>query len=107
MMKLGIVITCNIAETVWNAFRLGVYACQQGDTVNIFLLGQGVESETLQEAKFNVVEQMNTFVEQGGEIHACGTCLQIRQSESSELCPVSTLADLHRIIQDSDKVLTF
>ncbi|MDZ7662967.1 DsrE family protein [Thiohalophilus sp.] len=106
-MKLGIVIACNIAETVWNAFRLGVHACQQGDTVKIFLLGQGVESETLQDAKFNVVEQMKSFVEQGGEILACGTCLEIRQSESSALCPVSTMADLHQIVNESDKVLTF
>lgn len=106
-MKLGIVIACNIAETVWNAFRLGVYACQQGDTVKIFLLGQGVESESLHDTKFNVVEQMNTFVEQGGEIYACGTCLKIRQSGSSALCPVSTMTDLRQIIEESDKVLTF
>lgn len=106
-MKLGIIISSNTPETVWNAFRLGVYACQQGDQVKTFLLGQGVESETLQDEKFAVPDQMQQFVDCGGEIMACGTCLKIRQSESSELCPISTMADLHQLISEADKVVTF
>ena len=37
-MKLGIVIYSTDAEIVWNAFRLGVFALQQGDQVKVFLL---------------------------------------------------------------------
>jgi len=106
-MNLGIIISSNTPETVWNAFRLGVYACQQGDQVRAFLLGEGVESESLQHEKFAVPEQMQQFVNNGGEILACGTCLEIRQSDSSDLCPISTMADLHQLISDADKVLTF
>jgi uncharacterized protein involved in oxidation of intracellular sulfur len=80
-MKLGFVIYSNDAETVWNAFRLGVFALKKGDTVNAFLLGKGVECETVDTEKFTVTDQMKTFVAAGGKILACGTCLKIRQSE--------------------------
>lgn len=106
-MKLGIVIYTNEPETVWNAFRLGVFSCKQGDTVSAFLLGMGVEAETLKSDKFDVVGQMRSFSEAGGSILACGTCLKIRQSEGSDICPVSTMHDLHSLIQDSDKILSF
>lgn len=106
-MKLGIVIYSNESETVWNAFRLGVFSCKQGDTVSVFLLGMGVEAESLISDKFNVVGQMHSFLEAGGSILACGTCLKIRQSEGSDICPISTMQDLHALILDSDKVLSF
>lgn len=106
-MKLAIVICSNDPETVWNAFRLGVFSRKQADAVSVFLLGMGVEAETLDSGKFDVIGQMHSFVEAGGLILACGTCLKIRQSEGSDICPVSTLQDLHTLIRDSDKVLTF
>ncbi|MDP3744985.1 MAG: DsrE family protein [Methylotenera sp.] len=106
-MKLGIVIYSNESETVWNAFRLGVFSCKQGDTVSVFLLGMGVEAESLISDKFNVVGQMHSFLEAGGSILACGTCLKIRQSEGSDICPISTMQDLHALILDSDRLLSF
>lgn len=106
-MKLGIIIYSNEPETVWNAFRLGVFSCKQGDTVSVFLLGMGVEAESLISDKFNVVGQMRSFLEAGGSILACGTCLKIRQSEGSDICPISTMQDLHALIRDSDRVLSF
>lgn len=106
-MKLGIIIYSNESETVWNAFRLGVFSCKQGDAVSVFLLGMGVEAESLISDKFNVVGQMRSFLEAGGSILACGTCLKIRQSEGSDICPISTMQDLHALIRDSDKVLSF
>ena len=106
-MKLGIVIYSDDSETVWNAFRLGNFALQEGDKVNVFLLAKGVECEALDTDKFVVTEQMQTFVDTGGEIFACGICLKIRQSEGSEMCPLSTMKDLYEIIKGSDKVVTF
>ena len=105
-MKLGIVIYSTDAETVWNAFRLGVFSLKEGDEVKVFLLAKGVECEKLVDDKFNVLEQMQLIVDNGGKILACGTCLKIRNSEGSELCPVSTMKDLHEIIRDSDKVVS-
>jgi uncharacterized protein involved in oxidation of intracellular sulfur len=106
-MKLAIVIYSNDPETVWNAFRFGVFARKQGDEVSVFLLGKGVEAESLDCAKFDVIGQMRSLLEVGGLILACGTCLKIRQSEGSDICPMSTLQELHSLIRDSDKVLNF
>ena len=106
-MKLGIVIYSTDAETVWNAFRFGVFALKQGDTVRVFLLAKGVECESLDTDQFKVSEQMKALVDHGGQILACGTCLNIRQSQGTELCPVSTMQDLYNLVNESDKVLTF
>ena len=106
-MKLGIIIYSNDPETVWNALRLGTFSQNKKDTVKVFLLGKGVESESLDTEKFKITREMRTFIESGGEILACGTCLKIRESEGSAICPLSTMADLYEIIAQSDKVLTF
>jgi len=111
-MKLGIIIYSNDPEIVWNAFRLGILSRKKEDTVKIFLLAKGVECECLDaeysgEDNFNITETMNEFVKLGGEILACGTCLEIRRSKSTDLCPIYTMDDLYNIIIESDKVLTF
>ena len=105
-MKLGIVIYSQDTESVWNAFRLGVFALQQGDSVSTFLLANGVECESLDTDRFSVTEQMQAYVDGGGEILACGSCLKIRNSEGSELCPLSTMKDLYDLINESDKVIS-
>ncbi len=106
-MKLGIVLYTTDAETAWNAFRLGLFALKQGDTVKTFLLAKGVESENLDTEQFKVTDQMREFLKQGGEILACGTCLKLRHAEGSELCPVSTMKDLYELVRDSDRVVSF
>ncbi len=106
-MKFGIVIYSTDAETVWNAFRLGVFSLKQGDEVKAFLLAKGVECESLDTDNFKVTAQMQEFVNSGGAILACGACLKIRHSEGSELCPLSTMKDLYEIIRDSDRVISF
>jgi len=106
-MKLGIVIYSNDSETVWNAFRFGNFALNQGDQVRVFLLGKGVESESLDTDKFKLTEQMQTFVNNSGKIFACGACLKIRQSEGSEICPLSTMKDMYEIVKESDRIVTF
>ena len=106
-MKIGIVTYSDDLETVWNAFRLGNFALNEGDEVKLFLLARGVECESLDTDKFKVTEQMQTLVDNGGEIFACGSCLKIRQAEGSEICPLSTMKDLYDIVAGSDKVVTF
>ncbi|MCU0782889.1 MAG: DsrE family protein [Verrucomicrobia bacterium] len=106
-MKLGIVIYSTDTETVWNAFRFGVFARKRGDTVKVFLLAKGVECESLDTEKFKVTEQMKSLVDLGGEILACGSCLKIRQSQGTELCPLSTMQDLYNIVKEADKVVSF
>lgn len=105
-MKMGLVIHSTDAEALWNAFRLGVFALKAGDKVKAFLLAKGVECERHAAGPFNVREMMQAFVDGGGEILACGTCLKLRNSQGTELCPLSTMKDLHELIRDSDKVVS-
>ena len=105
-MKLGIIISQTDPETVWNAYRLGTFALEQGDSVRTFLLGRGVESE-VEHPKFNVKEQVQKYLQRGGQIQACGTCMKSRQMKSTDSCPLSTMKDLYEIVKDSDKILTF
>lgn len=42
-----------------------------------------------------------------GEIYACGTCLKVRGKEESGVCPISTMSDLLKMVEGSDKVLVF
>jgi sulfur relay (sulfurtransferase) complex TusBCD TusD component (DsrE family) len=106
-VRIGIIIYANDSETVWNAFRFGNFALNEGDEVQVFLLGKGVECESLDTDKFKVMDQMKTLVDNGGTIFACGSCLKIRQSEGSEMCPLSTMRDLYDIVRGSDKIVTF
>ena len=106
-MKIGMVIYSNDPETVWNAFRFGNFALGEGDTVKVFLLGKGVESESLDTDKFKVTDLIKRFVENGGKIFACGTCLTIRKKGGTEMCPLSTMQDMYDIIKWCNKVITF
>lgn len=106
-MKQGIILYSNDPETVWNAFRFAVFSIKQGDGVKVFLTGAGVEAEGLDTQKYKVTEMMRSFVDAGGKIFTCGTCLKLRSRDGTELCPLSNMKTLHDIIEESDKVLTF
>lgn len=106
-MKLGLVLSTTEPETVFNALRLGNYAAGQGDTVRVFLLGKGVELDQIDDEKFNVRQQAESLLQAGGSILACGTCLKLRHSRGSELCPLSTMKDMYEIVRDCDRVLAF
>ena len=106
-MKMGIVIYSDDSETVWNAFRFGNFALAMGDEVRVFLIGKGVECESLDTDKFKVMEQLQAFVDGGGGIFACGTCLEIHQIEGPRGSTVATLNDIYEIVKESDKVVTF
>jgi sulfur relay (sulfurtransferase) complex TusBCD TusD component (DsrE family) len=106
-MKLGIVLSHTQPETVFNALRLANYSLKQGDTVKIFLVGQGVEIDRIADPKFDVRAQAQAVLATGGQFLACGTCLKLRDSAGSEICPLSTLKDFYEIVRDSDRLVTF
>ncbi|MBN2514963.1 MAG: DsrE family protein [Deltaproteobacteria bacterium] len=105
-MKLGIVITQTDPETVFNAMRLALYSLEQGDEVRIFLSGKGVEIDRIEDHIFNVKAEAQKVLDAGGEFLACGVCLKLRNSEGSEICPLSTLKDHYEIVRDSDRLVT-
>ncbi len=106
-MKIGIIISCNDAETCWNALRYGNFALVQDDEVKVFFMGKGVEYQNISTEKFNTVEQAEGFIKTGGKIYACGSCIKSREQEGSAMCPISTMKDMYDIINESDKVVTF
>ncbi len=106
-MRIGVVLYSNDPETVWNAFRFGVFSLAQGDEVRIFLLGKGVESLNMEHGKFNVQEQMKLFLENGGELIACGVCLEVRNSKEGAVCPVGSMNDLYELVCWADKLISF
>ena len=105
-MKIGIVVYSKDSEVVWNAFRFA-NAVPISDEVRIFLIAKGVECESLDTDTFNVTGQIKTFVESGGKVFICGTCLEIRQQKAPEAFAVATLKELYEIVEQSDKVITF
>jgi uncharacterized protein involved in oxidation of intracellular sulfur len=106
-MKIGVIISSNDAETCWNAIRYANFALGQKDEVKIFLMGKGVEYQSISTDKFNTVDQAEKFFQAGGKILACGTCIKSRNQQDSEMCPISTMKDMYEIIKESEKVVTF
>jgi len=105
-MKLGVILNTSVPETVFNALRLANTALGAGHEVNIFLLGPGVEIESIENKTFDVPDVLGRFTKDGGNLFACGTCLKVRQQEAG-VCPISTMSQLLEIITNSDKVITF
>ncbi len=75
--------------------------------MSIFLLGPAVEMERLGDERFDVQKLLLRFDELGGVALSCGTCLRIRQMDAGAICPMSTMDDLVRLTEESDRVLTF
>mgnify|MGYP001618772429 CR=1 FL=1 len=105
-MKIGIIISTNDPETVWNAFRFGVTSLKASHKVKVFLYGKGVESEGIK-SEFNIKEQVGLFCDNGGKILACESCLKMRPNSESKVCVVGHQKDLLEIVEKSDKILTF
>ncbi len=106
-MKIGIVLSTNDPEEVWNAFRFGNVALENRNNVKVFLVNKGVEAEDIKSNKVPVKEQLQTFLDNKGELLACGTCMKNRQKQESNFCPIATMKDMLDIVEWADKLLTF
>jgi uncharacterized protein involved in oxidation of intracellular sulfur len=105
-MKIGIILSNTDPELVWNALRFANTALLEEHEVKIFLLGQGVEIESIRSEKFNVQDQLEKFNQLSGHMLACGTCIKSRNMQF-EVCPVSTMRDMLKLVVESDKLLMF
>jgi len=107
-MKLGIILQSNKLEHVWNTFRLGLTALKANHQVEIFLMNEGTELDTIPDSEpFDISVKVAEFKKLKGEIYACGSCLKVRGKEKSKVCPISTMSDLLKMVESSDKVLVF
>ncbi len=107
-MKLGIILQSNKPEHAWNVFRLGITALKAGHLVEVFLMSEGSELDTIPDSKnFDISANVEEFKKMNGEIYACGTCLKLRGKGESKVCPISTMSDLLKMVENSDKILVF
>ena len=107
-MKLSIILSTNNGENNWNALKFFKLSLLKGDTVSVFLLGEGVEYQQASSSRFNIKEQVETFLQSDkAGIIACGTCMAIRKQGGNQECPEGGIEDLYNLVADSDKVLTF
>jgi uncharacterized protein involved in oxidation of intracellular sulfur len=60
-MKLLMIISSGVGETIYNAMRLANVACGQGDEVSVFMLGEGVTFEASGSETFDVMGEVNKF----------------------------------------------
>ncbi|PIT84631.1 sulfur reduction protein DsrE [Candidatus Micrarchaeota archaeon CG10_big_fil_rev_8_21_14_0_10_45_29] len=104
---MGIIIGAKEPEVAWNAFRLANVSLKAGHEVKVFLINSGVEAENISDGKHDVKGQISQFLQNKGIILACGTCLKAREKGESASCPISTMNDLLKMVEESDKILTF
>lgn len=105
-MHLGLIFETNDAEKLWNGFRLANEALDADHTVEAFLLGDAVEAPDVETEKFNPPGVLKKFVQNDGDLYACGTCLDARDLEEGDLRPRSTMSNLLGIVERSDEVVT-
>jgi len=106
-MKFGIIIETNDPEKAWNGVRFGNASLKLGHEVKIFLMSAGVEIESITHEKYNAKKQIDDFIASKGIVLACGTCIKARNSEGTEVCPISTMNDCIKMVEWADRVVTF
>jgi uncharacterized protein involved in oxidation of intracellular sulfur len=105
-MQLGLIVESSDPEQVWNGFRLANTALDADHDVAAFLLGAGVEAPDVATEKFNPAGVMRKFSQNGGELKACGTCLDSRDMEGDELRPRGSMDDLLEMIEEATETVT-
>lgn len=106
-MQIGIIVETNDPGTVWNGFRFANTALEAGHDVRTYLLGDGVEAPDLRGENVNVHGIMVKYQRNGGELAACGRCMDSRNMEPSDLRPHTPMTELLDIVESSEKTVTF
>jgi len=107
-MKIGIILQSNNPEHIWNTFRFGITSLKASHDVTIFLMSEGSELDSIADTEhFDISKKVAEYKELKGNLYACGTCLEIRGKKESGVCPISTMTDLLKMVEESDKVLVF
>ncbi|OGI62737.1 hypothetical protein A2W78_00070 [Candidatus Nomurabacteria bacterium RIFCSPLOWO2_12_40_14] len=105
---MGIILQSNNPEHIWNTFRFGITSLKASHDVTIFLMSEGAELDTIADTEhFDISKKVAEYKELKGDLYACGTCLEIRGKKETGVCPISTMTDLLKMVEESDKVLVF
>ncbi|MDP6613060.1 MAG: DsrE family protein [Candidatus Hydrothermarchaeota archaeon] len=89
-----------------NACRFGLTAILDGHEPTMFLIGIGVEIEDIHSDKFDAPSVLKDYLENGGKILVCGSCLDVRGMKT--VCDKKNMMnDLVALVAESDRVITF
>lgn len=102
-------------ERSYNGLRLaGSLAKRESEHVRVFLIGDAAAcakgGQKVPQGYYNLELMLRSVVRQGGEIGACGTCMDARgitDTELAEGCRRSTMDELTDWTQHADRVLVF
>ena len=88
-MNLAMVISQTSPELVFNAFRLANFSRKEGDEVKVFLLAEGVELDGINNPKFDVRGQAESFPRRVGRSSHAGraSSCATRKDRSCAPCP--------------------
>lgn len=106
-MDIGIILETKEHEKAWNAFRFAITALKRNHEVILFLMGEAVEIESIEDKTYDVPTLLEQFIHRGGQVMACGTCLKSRQLDEKTACPISTMVDCVGLVEWADKIVTF
>jgi uncharacterized protein involved in oxidation of intracellular sulfur len=101
-------------ERVYNGLRLAGSLARKGVAVRLFLMGDSAVAakagQKVPQGYYNVQTMVAAVVRHGGEVAACGTCLDARGIGDAELLEGTrrgTLDELTAWVAEAEKVLTF
>ena len=103
------------SERSYNGLRLaGSLAKQEGDSVSVFLIGDGascaIAGQTTPNGYYNIERMIKGLAAKGSQIGVCGTCMDargVRPEMVTESSRRSTMDELTRWTMEADKVLVF
>lgn len=107
-MRFGIILQSSNPEHIWNTFRLAITSLKARHSVTIFFMNEGVEIDTIKDTSdFDISKKLEEYKNLGGKVSACGTCLKARNMTEIASCPTSSMDELLKMVEESDKVLVF
>jgi uncharacterized protein involved in oxidation of intracellular sulfur len=103
------------SERSYNALRLAATLSKvEGEDIKVFLIGDAAacakRGQKVPEGFYNIEIMLGRVVHDGGEVGACGSCMDARAIADSELIDHShrrSLAELTTWTQWADKVIVF
>ncbi len=103
------------SERTYNGLRLaGALAKRADHVVRVFLMGDGVaaarRNQKVPQGYYNIETMLGNVVRSGGQVAACGTCLDARGIAGEDLaegCQRGSLQQLADWAESSERVLVF
>jgi uncharacterized protein involved in oxidation of intracellular sulfur len=101
-------------ERAYNALRLARSLLIAGDAVRVFLMGDAVgcavANQKLPDGYYKLDRMISSIIVKGGEVGACGTCMDARAVDEDAFVAGAYRSDLETLtkwVQAADKVITF